>query len=269
MLSATLNDDPVALAMSAQELVGVPLSEQYRWSQVYDALNGWKAAFEGLGILVFQATGVSTKEMRGFSFAEWPFPAIILNVKDFPNPRVFTLAHELCHLLLRQDGMCDLTEGGPRPPEEDRTEVFCNAFAAEFLVPTSAFLESAVVGAHGPDQRWRDDEIASLARRFSVSREVVVRRLLTLGRTTETFYREKRNELAVEYERLSQDRKSGPVTPDIKAVSYAGQAFVHLVLVSYYGERITSSDVSNYSGVRLKHLGPIEERVMGRSVMFG
>ena len=74
---------------------------------------------------------------------------------------------------------------------------------------------------------------------------------------------------AVAAELLDAGRTTrGFAPPDIAAVSQAGVPFIQLVLDSYYQERITSRDVSEYLGVKLKHLASIEERVMGRHVMF-
>ena len=39
--------------------------------------------------------------------------------------------------------------------------------------------------------------------------------------------------------------------------------------MSYYQDRITSRDVAEFLGVRLKHMSKIEQSVMGSRVMFG
>lgn len=268
-IAATVDDDPKDVARRIREFLDVPLQLQKKWSGAYEALNSWKEAIEQRGVLVFQAPGVDVSEMRGFSVAEPPFPMIVLNVRDAPNGRVFTLMHELAHLLLRQGGLCDLTDHGARPPEDDRIEVFCNAVAAEALVPGEALLLSPLVRAHGPDPVWSEEELGRLAREFSVSQEVVLRRLLESGRTTSAFYRAMRAQFLEAYEERRRSQ-AGFAPPDVAAVSHAGKSFVRLVLDAYYSERITSRDVSEYLGVRLKHLPKIEERVMGdRTVTYG
>jgi Zn-dependent peptidase ImmA (M78 family) len=263
----SLEEDAIDAAFRLREALGIKLGIQRTWRSPYDALNGWKRAIEDLGALVFQASGVDVSEMRGFSIAEFPFPAVVVNVQDSPRARVFSLIHELCHIGLRRGGVCDLTDPGQRPPEEDRVEVFCNAVAAEVLVPINALVLSGVVQEHGSDPEWTMRELQILSTEFSVSREVILRRLLTAGRTTKKFYREKREEFLEEYRALRR-KQTGFVTPDVKAVSGAGPTFVKLVLDSYYQERITSRDVSEYLGVRLKHLASIEEKVMGGRILF-
>ena len=262
-----LDENPIHAAFRLRDVLGLGLEVQRTWRSPYEALNGWKKSVEALGILVFQASGVDVSEMRGFSIAEFPYPAVVVNVQDSPRARVFSLIHELCHIGLRRGGVCDLTDQGQRPPEDDRVETFCNAVAAEVLVPINALVLSSVVQEHGPDPEWTMRELQALSTEYSVSREVILRRLLAAGRTTREFYQEKREEFLKEHQALRR-RQTGFVTPDVQAVSGAGATFVRLVLDSYYQERITSRDVSEYLGVRLKHLATIEEKVMGGRILF-
>jgi Zn-dependent peptidase ImmA (M78 family)/transcriptional regulator with XRE-family HTH domain len=263
----SLSESPLAVAGRVREVLDIDLDTQRGWRQPYDALNGWRDVIEAQGVLVSQASGIDVQEMRGLSIVDGRLPIILLNVKDAPNGRVFTLLHEFMHVLLRLGGVCDLSEGGDRPPEEDRIEIFCNAVAAQVLVPLDALAETGIVREHGPSMEWTDEELRRLSRSFSVSREVVLRRLLEAGRTSRTFYRGWRERYLKEYEQYRSEQ-GGFAPPDVQAVSHAGPAFVRLVLASYYQERITSRDVSEYLGVRLKHLANIEARVMGRPVAF-
>ena len=81
--------------------------EQRRWTGDYGPLNAWIAAFEARGVLVFQTGDIALEEMRGFTLAERRLPVIVLNAKDAPRGRILTLMHELTHLMLGQDGVCD------------------------------------------------------------------------------------------------------------------------------------------------------------------
>jgi Zn-dependent peptidase ImmA (M78 family) len=57
-------------------------------------------------VLVFQATRVDVKEMRGFSLVDVRLPVILLNGGDAHAGRTFSLLHELCHLIARDGGLC-------------------------------------------------------------------------------------------------------------------------------------------------------------------
>lgn len=262
-LRATQDEDPEDVGRRIRESLGVRFEEQTTWREVYDPFNNWRAAIERAGALVFQASRVSISEMRGFSIAEDMLPAIVVNTKDMPNGRVFTMLHEFCHVALRRSGICDEDEESVRPPEEQQVEVFCNRVAGAALVPQDLLLSDDVVREKGRSESWSEGELRGIARRFGVSREVVLRRLLIAGRATPDFYQSMRDQFRTESAAWAESSSDGGPTPDRTAVSAAGKAFVRLVLQSYYQERITPSDLADYLGVRLKHLASIEEAVRG------
>ena len=266
-IRASRGEPVIDVARRIRKLLGVSIREQMQWKDEYQALNGWRQAVQDKGVLVFQARGVEVSEMRGFSVADEPMPLIVLNTKDAPNGRVFTLLHEFCHLLLRNGGICDLRDRRSQRPEQSPTEIFCNAVAAETLVPRETFIRARIVRDHAAGTAWTAPELRALASHFSVSWEVVLRRLLDTGQISAADYRFCRESLSAQY-KATQTTQTGFTTPDRSAVSGLGPVFVKLVLVSYYQDRITSRDVSEYLGVRLKHLAKIEERVMGSKVMF-
>ena len=142
-----------------------------------------------IGVLVFQSAGIAPKEMLGFSLSIHPLPVIGVNRKLAPNGRTFTLLHECVHVFMRESSLCDIEEGFTRAPREQAIEIFCNAVAAATLVPQDALLSEELVRNHGSEARdWSDEELSSLGRTFGVSNEVVLRRLLTFGRTSRQFY---------------------------------------------------------------------------------
>lgn len=261
-VSATLDHDPEQLGTGFRALLGVDLATQARWTGTYDAFNAWRSRIEAAGVLVFQISRVEPEEMRGFSLAESPLPVIAVNTKDSPNARVFTMLHELCHVALRRSGVCEPDKDRLRPSEERRVEGFCNHVAGTALVPMQALLSEEIVQVNR-GSTWSEEALSKLARRFSVSRFVVLRRLLVARRTTPAFYKEKHEEWIQHAKRDREGRKEieGGPPPDRAAVAERGQTFVRLVLQSYYQDRITLSDVSEYLGVRLKHLPKVERAV--------
>ena len=83
---------------------------------------------------------------------------------------------------------------------------------------------------------------------------------------TQDFYRRKRKQYAEEYQDLVRRQREKPgfgPLPHTTAVGSAGHFFSRLVLDSYYQEKITASDVSDYLEVRWKHVPKIEQAVFG------
>lgn len=237
-----------------RDLLGVAFTEQRRWRDPYAALNAWRRRIEGLGVLVFQFEGVEVAEAWGFSLVERVFPVIGINKALAPNGRTFTMLHEFVHLLLGEGGICDIDDFTPRDPRELAVEVFCNHAAAAALMPEDAFRADQVVRSRqGPAADWRDDEIREIAAAFSVSREAVVRRLLTFNLTTPEFYRAQRAAYHAQREaqkarerESSKDKEFRGQNRAQRAMSDFGGNYVRLVLSSYGEERITLADAAEY-----------------------
>ncbi len=269
-LSASLEEDAEDVAVRLREALGLGRDEAGQWRSGYDALNRWRSALEDLEVLVFQAEDVAVSEMRGFSISQTLLPVIAVNLRDAVSARVFSMLHEAAHLMLHDGGLCDVLDETSR--EQERIEVFCNRVAGAVLVPRSWLLDEDEVRRQ-KSGAWADETIVLLSQRYRVSREVILRRLLVLGRTSEAFYRKKRRELEAEFEarqeealqrKLLGETTPGFVTPSRMAVSTAGPLFVRLVLSSYHREKITASDLAGFLEVRLKHLPKIEQAVMRR-----
>lgn len=257
-----ISGDPERIAMAARERLGVSLRQQFRWRSNYEALGSWIESIEKRGVLVFQVSGVQVSEARAFSIAAKELPVIAVNGKDFPRPRIFSIFHEYSHLVLNKGGMCDFCEE-ESSDIRSRVERFCNHFAGAFLVPKDALLEEDVVKKRKRG-KWEDYELDELARKYSVSNEVVLRRLLILGRTSREFYKKKRTEF-IERAKKMAERTEGFMLPHTRAVRDNGNVFTNLVLRAYREEAITGSNVADYLGVRLKHLKRIEYEMAGRA----
>ncbi|MBE9580364.1 MAG: ImmA/IrrE family metallo-endopeptidase [Proteobacteria bacterium] len=265
----SITDDPEKVGSQIRDILKVDSEKQKKATGTYGAFNLWRAAIESVGVLVFQSTGVDVAEMRGFSINEFSLPVIALNSKDTPNGRIFTLLHEFAHIMLKEGGICDLNVDYDLPPEKQRIENFCNHVAGAALIPRGELLNEDIVIRKIEGDDWADDELSTLAKQFKVSEEVVLRRLLTCGLTTNSFYKTKRHEFRKRYELISKKPRDGFPPPDTMAISRAGRAFVKLVLDSYYQEKITSSDLSDYLDVKLTHLSKIEDKIMSKPVRFG
>ena len=178
--SATIAREPVAVAESMRHILGLILAERQQLPSWEDALRQLVAKVEDAGVLVM-ASGIvgsnthrtlRVEEFRGFALADELAPLIFINGADSKAAQMFTLAHELAHLWLGKSGISN-TEAGRLP--EQHTERWCNAVAAELLMPLQATRE-----AYRPDLPLTD-EMTRLARLFKVSTLVALRRLFDAG----------------------------------------------------------------------------------------
>jgi len=97
---------------------------------------------------------------------------------------------------------------------------------------------------------WKESEILQLSEKYSVSQEVVLRRLLTLGRISQSFYQQRRQELVEAYRREAERTQGGFVPHHMLKTRDLGRAFIRLVLEAYHTETINSSDVAEMLGVK-------------------
>ena len=260
-IHADIHEPPDILASRLRDFLNVSYEDQIHWGTDYKALAGWRKALEQHGIFVFQVPGVETDEMRGFSLSLHPLPVIAINSKDAPVARVFSMMHELVHIVLNDNGLCDLMEGWLDPATENYVEVFCNRVAGALLVPANHLTREPEVRNQKDATTWHDNDLEALAKRYSVSRETILRRLLILERTSVEFYKQKRTQYQEDWQaqQTLHRRKQGAVPPERIAVSRTGELFARLVLEGYAANRITGMDVSRYLNVSLKHLPAIRD----------
>ena len=137
------------------------------------ALKAWRKSLHDVGIFVFK-DAFRVEGYSGFSLYDDQFPIIYVNNSSTKTRQIFTLFHELAHLVFHTSGIDTLDDHYiPRlAGRQKRIEILCNQFAAQFLVPDTAFNE-AIAG------RDRSEQTAELlAARFHVSREVIYRKFL-------------------------------------------------------------------------------------------
>jgi Zn-dependent peptidase ImmA (M78 family)/transcriptional regulator with XRE-family HTH domain len=247
MLSRTVvEDDPEGTARKIRQKLDVAVQSQFEWSDERMALMEWKRVIETQGVYVLDFS-FPMSDGRAFSLADNP-PLIVLNHSDAATAHIFSLFHEFCHLLRGEGGICDFSEAG-------RThEWYCNRFTAEFLVPAESLLGHSLVSGHQKHEPWTDGILGLLARSFKVSSEMMLRRLLTLGKTTERFYRTKKDEWETKFAELAGKRRGGKRVPSRQCVRENGVPFVRLVLDSVHTDRITYRDASDYLGVSTKYV---------------
>lgn len=252
---ATMTDPPSKASARIRLLLGISLEQQRGWKDDYAAFRSWRKAIEDLGVLTFQVPRVAVDEMRGLSIFQERFPIVILNGADAVRGRIFTLAHELGHLLLRTSVSKDSSSTLSDPDAAE--EVWCNEFAGSLLVPTGTI--SWVPRETDPDAfDW--DELRSQANQLKVSREVVLRRLLAASKLTKKDFQILRRELHARYPVRSGG--GGPVAQDVMVVARLGIPFVRTVLAAYHQGKLTLSDVSDQLDVRVNYVRQIEDRVL-------
>ncbi|HEX3860368.1 MAG TPA: XRE family transcriptional regulator [Stellaceae bacterium] len=258
-LTADTHRDAEAFAQEVRAYLGVTDVAQ-QWKR--RAFDGWRQAIEARDVLVFLIPRLPLAEMRGAAIAEQELPVILINGQDRTGGRIFTLLHEFCHLAIHRSGVSGTggdEDGAPNPA----IERFCNAVAAATLMPREWLLSEPLVAQKGAVKTWEDDELEVLALRFGVSREAILRRLLTLGKTTQAFYERKRAGFLEQYAELADKKSTGGPEYPIQVLSQLGRTFARLIFQGYHERRLTLRDVANYFNMQVRLVPDMERATFG------
>jgi len=139
-------------------------------SDIYDYKEVRKR-IEKNGIIVSSIQKVQVSEMRGIAIYFDELPIIGINSKDSKNARLFTIFHELIHILRHNSSLClvNLNE------QDDNEERICNEIAAEILMPKDKILNKF------NDDMITADTIYDYAKEVNVSCYALLTRLYKLN----------------------------------------------------------------------------------------
>ena len=177
--SVSLGMNPIEAADSMRTTLRLEYGwadEEANWT---GAMRSLRVKIEDVGVLVVinGVVGNNThrklnpEEFRGFALVDAYAPLIFINGTDAKAAQMFTLVHELAHIWVGEGGVSNFEDMEPLPHE---VEQYCNAVAAEILVPEVEFRSVWKTIPHY-EQSYR-----FLARRFKVSSIVAARRAMDL-----------------------------------------------------------------------------------------
>lgn len=260
-----------SLALSTPvQAAGEELRRQLGWDAHARQIAGdWSGAvtllrrrIEDAGVLVMITGHVGSNthrvldpdEFRGFALVDDFAPLVFVNGSDVKAARVFTLAHEMAHLWLGQAGLDDIDLRAQPGDEEASTlasgaavERWCNAVAAEVLVPLAEIVD------HAASLASRDailDRVRDIARRFRVSQPVALARLREAGQVSWEDDRELRHRLHAEYlaTRGERDGGGGDFYPSLLAAS--SRRFTEALVASTLEGRTQYRDAFRMLGIK-------------------
>ena len=257
-LQARSTDSVTALAQKTRTYLDINVNTQADWDNAREALANWRDYVEEVGIFIFKEA-FQDDSIDGFCLVHDEFPVIYLNNSRPPVRQIFSLFHELGHLLLGEN---DITRGINQ--ENGEVEVFCNQFAAEFLVPSDD-LET-----HLTFPTYNDDAIEELANYYKVSRPVILLNLVNKGIFTQENYWGKINQWTEEHEHRTTS-SPGSTSPkggsyyNTQAV-YLGYRFMELAFGKYRQGQCSIEQLAEHLNVKVKHLPQLEDRLLRRAL---
>lgn len=237
------------MATRVREYLAITLDQQVSWSDDESALKAWRKALFDVGIFVFK-DAFRAEGYAGFSLYDETFPVIYLNNSAPKTRQMFTLFHELAHLIFETSGIDFLADDyvPNLPARQRKIEVLCNSFAAQFLVPDAAFKDAM----RGLDRSVQTAEL--LAARFHVSREVIFRKFLDRSWITRTEYQE-----AVADWATASSRGASGGDPYWSKIAYLGREYIALAFSQFNQNRISETQLAEYLDWKPKNLSTLED----------
>ena len=241
------------IALEIRKYLGVSMSEQSQWKNPETALEAWRDIFAKVGIYVFKEA-FRADDYFGFCLHDDEFPIIYVNNSSTKTRQIFTLFHELVHLLFHTSGIDKLDDHfvDHIADEYRRIEIICNGIAAQILVPDNEF-ERILKG-----RRVDRTLAADIAEYFAVSREVIYRKFLDRGAID-----------AEEYASATKVWKGQIKTQKVGGnfynshYAYLGARYVNLAFTRYHQRRFDELKLADYLNLKPRTLAVFEAKFSG------
>jgi Zn-dependent peptidase ImmA (M78 family) len=246
------NGNVAEQALRVRSALGVDFESIRQQPDTDRALKLWRRAIERSGVYVFKDT-FKQSELSGFCLSHPEFPVVLINNSTTKTRQVFSLLHELAHILCERNGISRFDNRGidALAPVDRGIEKFCNQLAGEILVPLSEF---RIASNDFLPAQASDDDFAKLALRYHVSRSVILRRLVELGRATNELY-------LLKDKQWSAQRKSTDSGGNYYATqgAYLSEQFLREVVSRYSRRLLTKNEAADLIGVKPRNFEQFEE----------
>ena len=267
--SATVRHRPENVGRSLRRVLGMTLAEQSACSGKDVAFSLWRRKCEEVGVCVFMISKIETSEMRGFAIVDDYAPVVAVNSRDTASAKIFTLLHEMVHLLIGEEGVSDAVFSSDKHVGDKAVEKFCNAVAAETLVPSKHLVKSF-------EEFGNDHFIATvkLAKRYQVSEEVIARRLLELEKVSKPFCRQIRALSIARAQQAIQKKSEEPARewriPQFTLTkSRVGSRFAKAAVGAFHDGEIDGTELSRLLGMKLDYLRDLESSLFPSRIGYG
>lgn len=243
-------------AAAVRSYLGILLEDQVRWQDEDHALKEWRKAIEDKGVFIFKESFVQ-KDISGFCLVDSQFPVVYLNNSTTKTRQTFSLLHELAHLLLSVNGLSKFDQRyvDRLPDQEKKIEQFCNAIAAEILIPSHDFqMQAKQFPAN--IERTSEQQFSDLAARYGVSREAVLRRFLDQDRVSIAFYEQKARTW------VAQQKKGAGGDWYASQNAYLSDRFAKEVVSRHYKNQLSIEQAADLLGIKPKNFAGLEQRIL-------
>ncbi|MCL2137926.1 MAG: ImmA/IrrE family metallo-endopeptidase [Treponema sp.] len=245
------------LAKSIRKFLNIDLQTQRSWRNPDEGIEAWRNALIARDIFIFK-DAFHNDHYSGLCLYDENYPVIQINNSMSKTRQIFSIFHEVGHLLYKAGGVDALQESFFKHLSSDyyAIEQKCNEFAGEFLLPMSVFQVNTPV--------FSEANLIEMADTFKVSREVVLRKYLNSNLITAKTYKSYTEKWLKEFldsRRKKKENKSGGDHYNTK-MSYLGMYYINLVFSHYYKGNIDVERLADYLGIKVGNIPAFEGYVL-------
>lgn len=241
-----------SIAAEIRNYLGVSIEEQASWKSADEALDQWREIVAArAGVYVFKDAFHATNYF-GFCIYDAEFPVVYINNSATKSRQIFTLFHELGHLLFHTSGIDILDNSylNYQNDENRQIEIICNGLAAKILVPDHV-LDKMLV-----DVKISRGAAEQIAKFFNVSRELIYRKFLDRKMIGFGEYSAAADAWAAQVK--TKISSSGNYYNSHRA--YLGQRYIDLAFTRYYQKRFDQGQLAEYLNLKPKSLPTFAEK---------
>lgn len=256
----SVNEPVEALAtkLRGENFLDISLKDQFKWTKYMDALEAWRDAIEKQGIFVFRWPFTS-KHLSGFCLYDEEFPVICLDSQETKGRQIFTLLHELAHLLNGESSVT-LDKGILEIRDDDirQSEYYFDNIAGAVLVPMNDLKKQVKKGDYG-----NKDFYTWQAKRYKVSPLMLLVRCRLSGLISYNVYMGVRESLKT-YSGEEQGSNGGDYYRN--HLSYWGKAFLQNILSRHHQNRISEYEMSRVLNMKIKNIEKLEGYLINKQL---
>lgn len=239
-------NDPEELARTTSSYMEKHLPDFLKGKE--DRLLRMRRVVEAMGVFVFKddfsirhGTKSELSKEDGFCLYDKDFPVVMVSNNISKKRQLFTLFHELFHILVGEDSMLSIHDSY-------NEELQANVFASEFLVPKESlklYLQEKDLG--GVDLE-REEVVKEIAKHYEVSRHVIVIKLNQIGSIDDQLKESFLTEFKKENKKYKSKGEGGNYYPTIK--SYLSPRYFSTITDLYHSGKITPVDLGRHLSMK-------------------
>ena len=241
-------------------MLGVSMEDQQNWSDPREALWAWRDAVERQGIFVFRWP-FKSDDMSGFCLYDEEFPVVCLDSQESYGRQIFTLMHELAHLLYGESSVT-LARDGLEVDEDRETERYFDHIAGAVLVPMADLREQISKG-----NVRNEDFYDQQAKRYKVSSSMLLVRCRLTNLIPYSVYAEKKETLMTSSSEAGSGHfQKGGGDYYWNQLSYWGKAFLHNILQARYQDKIGEYEIADILNMKIKNVEKLEGYLINKQL---